>query len=314
VVDTESGANRIEGVAFRPDSGMLAVTDGKSVQLWKLGRAKPEKGPTLVGFAEEVQAVAFSPDGKMLAAGSKDKKVRVWDLTDTEPRELGKPVDAAPSSGPLFLAFTPNGKTLVTAGYRIRLWNLTGQKLSLRSECQVSHVEGCLAFAMGRNRMAAAEQGGGVHLWELGGSQDPPRASTLKLKTSGGLTPYSLAFSPDGKQLCMGAQSGTLIWKLTEKDRQEPWMGRHGVAGHIVGRAVFAPDGKKVASAYRFDAPTLMVWEPEAPEDKDRRVYLPKRPLSFALASDSRHVAVGTEDGPVYILRLTFPPLRPPAR
>jgi WD40 repeat protein len=158
--------------------------------------------------------------------------------------------------------------------------------------------------------MAAAEQGGGVHLWDLGGSQDQLREWALKLKTSGGLTPYSLAFSPDGKLLCMGAQAGSLIWKLTDRDRQEPWVGRHGVAGHIVGRAAFTPDGKKVVTAYRHDAPTVIVWEPDAPEDKDRRVYLPRHVSSFSLACDGRHVAVGTEEGMVYILRLSFPPLR----
>src|SRR5262249_51553295 len=160
------------------------------------------------GFAEEDQAVAFSSDGRMLAAGSKDKKVRVWDLTEKEPRELGKPIDALPSPGPLFLAFTLDSKTLVTAGYRIRLWDLAKEQPTQRSEPRVSHPEGCCAFAMGRNRMAAAEPGGGVHLWDLRGSQDP--REVVKLKPAGSMTPYSLAFSPDGKLLCMGAQSGTL--------------------------------------------------------------------------------------------------------
>ena len=171
-----------------------------------------------------------------------------------------------------------------------------------------------MAFAFGRDRIAAAEQGGGTQLWEVAGDKSPPRELAPKLMPGGGLTPYSLAFSPDGKLLCMGAQSGTLIWKVTDKDRKEPWLARHGAAGRIVGRAAFTPDGQTVVTAYRGDWPAMYVWKPDTPEDKDRAMGVPRPISSFALACDGRHVAVGTDQGTVYILRLSFPPLRPPAR
>jgi WD40 repeat protein len=132
--------------------------------------------------------------------------------------------------------------------------------------------------------------------------------------TAGGLTPYSLAFSPDGKLLCMGAQSGTHIWKLTDKDQVKPWLARHAVAGRIVGRAAFTPDGQSVVTAYRSDWPAVYVWKPDTPENMDRSFGVPRPVCSFALACDGRHVAVGTDQGTVYVLRLSFPPLRPRAR
>ena len=123
-----------------------------------------------------------------------------------------------------------------------------------------------------------------------------------------------MAFSPDGKLLCLGGQSGTHIWKLTDKDQTRPWVGRHAVAGRVVGRAAFTPDGQSVVTAYRGDWPAVYVWKPESPEDKDRVLGVPRPVYSFALAADGRHVAVGTDQGTIYILRLSFPPLRPPAR
>ena len=47
-------------------------------------------GKPLTGAARRVQSVAFSPDGKTLAAGSTDKTVRLWNLADpAHPVTLG---------------------------------------------------------------------------------------------------------------------------------------------------------------------------------------------------------------------------------
>src|SRR5262249_3767983 len=146
------------------------------------------------------------------------------------------------------------GKTLATAGTKIKIWDLSGEKPTPRGECRVSHNEGCNAFAFGRDRIAASEQGGGTHLWDLPGNQDPPRELAPKLKTGAGLTPYTLAFSPDGKLLCLGSQSGSHLWTLNDKGRKEPAVARHAAAGHVVGRAAFTPDGKIIVTAYRFDS------------------------------------------------------------
>ena len=71
--------------------------------------------------------MAFSPDGKTLAAGSGDHKVWLWNLTDpARPIPLGPPL-TGPTNSVASVAFSPDGKTPAagSADHTVRRWNLT---------------------------------------------------------------------------------------------------------------------------------------------------------------------------------------------
>jgi WD40 repeat protein len=69
-------------------------------------------------------AVAFSPDGKLLANGAFDGTIRAW--SPATGRRVGATLQTGngPLGGLLALAFSPNGKLMATAGqdYTVRLW------------------------------------------------------------------------------------------------------------------------------------------------------------------------------------------------
>ena len=71
-------------MALSPDGRRLASVASNSfaVNLWDL----PTRSRTvLTGHTEPVMCAAFSPDGRILATGSHDQTVRLWDVNDHKP-------------------------------------------------------------------------------------------------------------------------------------------------------------------------------------------------------------------------------------
>ena len=75
-----------------------------------------------------VYSVAFSPDGKTIVSGSKDKKIKLWSV------ETGQAIKtlAGHSNDITSVAFSPDGKTVVSGSSdkNIKLWSVeTGQEI-----------------------------------------------------------------------------------------------------------------------------------------------------------------------------------------
>ena len=139
-----------------------------------------------------VNAVAFSPDGKLLAAAQANGYVRLWNTATGQP--VGAPLLAStsPQSYVAGVAFSPDGKLLATAGDdgTVRLWNpVTGQPVGaplIASTGPGNYVHG-VAFSPDGKLLASADGDGTVRLWNpatgspsaLPSSPDRPRRTGL---------------------------------------------------------------------------------------------------------------------------------------
>lgn len=166
VRELQGHTDRVFGIAFSPDSTLLASGSGMgpsdvsdfTVRLWDVEGGRELH--VLQGHRGDVHAVAFSPDGTLLASASTDYTVRLWDVQSGELLHTLWHRD-----GLWDVAFSPDGKLLASAGveHQVRLWDVVSGRLlrSLRHDDEVMAV----AFSPDGTVLASGGYDHQVHLW-----------------------------------------------------------------------------------------------------------------------------------------------------
>jgi RNA polymerase sigma factor (sigma-70 family) len=233
-------------VLFTPD-GKRLVTLGwdKTIRLWDVDSgAEIRRWATLGGWK-----VALSPDGKMLAGFSDTAAVytiNLWDLA------TGEKIRELPHEGQLdgmtALAFSPDGRTLVSGGDRVlrRFDVTTGKQQELFG---TGHGQThAMAFTPDGKTLAVASHDDAT-LWDT--------ATWKEIRKIPEKYVYSLAISPDGTRLATGVGGDTVrVWETATGKEKAACKGRH--QGRIWAVA-FSPDGKLVAGG--SEGSSIQLWD-----------------------------------------------------
>ena len=229
-----NGHGEVYSVAFSPHGNVVATgAEDTMVRLWDVATHR-QIGAPLNGHDGEINAVAFSPDGKILATGGADDGVvRLWNATTH--RQIGAPLLG--HSGVVYsVAFSHDGKVLASgaADGTVRLWDVASHRQIGAPLLGHSGVVYSVAFSHDGKILATGGADGIIRLWDVATQQMTgswPIYSPV----------FNLAFSPDGRFLASG--------NLDDKVQLWDVATRLPIGNSLIGYALaFSPDGKGLAT------------------------------------------------------------------
>jgi WD40 repeat protein len=275
-------------------------------------------------FRHDSTAIAYSPDGKVLASGGSDNVIRLFDAsTGMELRRLAghlartfnPSVDRETSFDLLVgsmgkgavtsVAFSPDGKTLASGGWdeMVRLWDLqTGKELNRL----VGHKDGMVATVVfspdGKYLASRGGNDGTVILWDASSGKEIRRHEKVaRISFWRFNRDMPLAFTPDSKALVAGDRKVVRFWDVAtgQETRQLE------VHGTFCASLAFSADGRLLATGGddKDEDCSLRLWDVETGKELQRcqMVKHDYPPISLAFCRQGTHLASVWEEQDSYI-------------
>jgi WD40 repeat protein/serine/threonine protein kinase len=280
-------------VAFSPDGTLLAGGHDSHVTLWST--ESWEEKQTL---PDARYPTVFSPDGQWLVTGAAGG-YRVWNTKTWQPATPsfcpGEP-QTDRNMWPIYgVAFSPDGRLLVTAGHKdgyevgqFQVWDFPSLTLRPGFLPQAFELTSAV-FTPDSKQLLIGEQTGGLMVWDVAEGR---LVKTLN-KHTGGIT--TITFARDRRTMATSSRDRTLI--VWDWETQKVLVRLRGHLGEISSAAI-SPDGRMLASGSREG--TIRFWDPRTHHESR---MLQDYAVIVGFSDDSRRLVIkGFKDFRVWSL------------
>ncbi|MFC6080436.1 caspase, EACC1-associated type [Sphaerisporangium aureirubrum] len=241
------------------------------------------RGRPLAGARGRLYGIAFSPDGKILAAGSADKTVRLWDLAARASSTFALDHPAVVYG----TAFSPaDGGILATGGDdgTVRLWDL-----DRRAVAAVLTGHGAtiweVAFSPDGTILASTSSDRTVRLWDVARRR-------VRAVLHHPMSVFGATFSPDGRILATGSNDTKIrLWDTATHDQLVTLTGHR----QAITQLAFKPRDEKILASGSWDA-TVRLWDTATRKHTATLLGHQKTVSGVAFSPDGKILATGSAD------------------
>jgi WD40 repeat protein len=282
------------------------------------------------GLTDAVNAVGWSPDGKCIAAGSKDKTIQVWEAnsgnhiatyTGNSPvtslawspdsryivvgyteglaqvwdtRTRNKTVNYTKHTSSITFVVWSSDKNYIASGSTdttVQVWNAFNGKEVLSYTNQTNFIK-CMAWSDDGNYIAS----GSDNILQVWNAHSANKIAYIATGTGMGIGPISVTWSTNNNYIAIGLESGKVqIWKPTSREK----VAEYAIHSGGVFAVAWSLDGKHIASG---GSDTIAyIWDAKSGNKTTTYNGHSDKVNSISWSPDSKRVASASDDKTVQV-------------